>query len=164
LRASEERFRALVENSSDALLLTDREGRVTYVAASSHRHLGWTPEQMLGQSIFSFLHPDDRDVAGASMAEALARPGFNVTAEVRFKHADGSWRIMEGVGVNRLNDASVGAIILNARREQRRKLEDQLRQAQKMEAVGHRGRRGPRLQQPAHRHSQYCICFRRHPA
>ena len=39
LRASEERFRALVENSSDALLLIDAEGRVTYVTPSSQRHL-----------------------------------------------------------------------------------------------------------------------------
>ncbi len=137
LRASEERFRALVENSSDALLLIDRDTRVTYVAASSQRHLGWKPEELMGQSIFSFLHPDDRDVAEARMAEALSNPGSNVMAEIRIKHADGSWRIMEGVGVNRLNDPSVGAIILNVRDiTERRKLEDQLRQAQKMEAVG----------------------------
>ena len=137
LRASEERFRALVENSSDALMLIDAEGRVTYVAPSSQRHLGWAPDEMLGKSIFDFLHPDDRELAGVRMAEALQRPGETVTAELRFKHADGAWRIMEGVGVNRLSDPSVGAIIVNARDiTERRKLEDQLRQAQKMEAVG----------------------------
>src|SRR2546422_518907 len=137
LRASEERFRALVENSSDALFLIDAEGRVTYVAASSQRHLGWKPDEMLGQSVFDFLHPDDRELAGIRMTEALQRPGETVAAEVRFKHADGTWRIMEAVGVNRLKDPSVGAIIVNARDiTERRKLEEQLRQAQKMEAVG----------------------------
>src|SRR4051812_38639324 len=50
LRASEERFRALVENSSDALMLIDAEGRVTYLSPSSGRHLGWTTEQMVGRS------------------------------------------------------------------------------------------------------------------
>jgi PAS domain S-box-containing protein len=137
LRASEERFRALVENSSDALLLIDGEARVTYITPSSTRHLGWRPDQMVRRSIYDFLHPDDRETIIARMAETLQRPGRLVTAEVRFLHADGSWRIMEGVGVNHIADPSVGAIVVNARDiTDRRKLEDQLRQAQKMEAVG----------------------------
>ena len=137
LRASEERFRALVENSSDALLLIDAEGRITYVTPSSERHLGWPLKQMIGRSIFDFIHPDDREMIGVRMAETLNKPLGSVSQEVRFQHADGDWRIMEGVGVNRLDDPSVGAIVVNARDiTERRKLEDQLRHAQKMEAVG----------------------------
>jgi len=137
LRASEERFRALVENSSDALLLIDAEARVTYISPSSARHLGWNPEQIVGRSVFDFLHPDDRDLAGHRMAEALARPGGLVTAELRFLHADGSWRILEGAAVNHIAEPAVGAILINARDiTDRRRLEEQLRQAQKMEAVG----------------------------
>src|SRR3954469_930998 len=137
LRASEERFRALVENSSDALLLIDAEGRVTYLTPSSPRHVGWEPPQMLGRSIFDFIHPDDCETIGVQMAEALRKPGVPVVHEVRFQHADGAYRIMEGVAVNRLDDPSVGAIVVNARDiTERRKLEQQLRQAQKMEAVG----------------------------
>jgi len=137
LRASEERFRALVENSSDALLLIDAEGRVTYITPSSGRHLGWGPEQILGRSIFDFIHPEDRGIIGVRMAETLQNPARPITEELRFQHADGTWRFMEGVGVNRLADPSVGAIVINARDiSDRRKLEAQLRQAQKMEAVG----------------------------
>jgi PAS domain S-box-containing protein len=137
LRASEERFRALVENSSDSVVVVDGDGRISYVSGSSPRHLGWQPHEMMGQSIFDFLHPDDRELAAATQSEALQRPGETVSAEVRFRHADGSWRIMEGFAVNRLNDPSVGGIILNARDiTERRRLEEQLRQAQKMEAVG----------------------------
>src|SRR5262249_17128288 len=137
LRASEERFRALVENSSDAIVVVDGEGRINYISGASPRHLGWQPHQMVGQTIFDFLHPDDREIAFAAQAEALRRPGETLSAEVRFRHADGSWRIMEGFAVNRLNDPSVSGIILNARDiTERRRLEEQLRQAQKMEAVG----------------------------
>ena len=137
LRASEERFRALVENSSDALLLIDAEGRVTYLSPSSVRHLGWTTEQMVGRSILDFLHPEDRELVGMRLAETVGKPGTTIVEEVRFHHADGTWRIMEGVGVNRLRDPAVGAIVVNARDiTERRKLEEQLRQAQKMEAVG----------------------------
>jgi PAS domain S-box-containing protein len=137
LRASEERFRALVEHSSDALLLLDEEGRLTYAAASSRRHLGRAPDELVGQSLFDLLHPDDREFGGTLLTEALQRPGEGVTAEIRFKHVDGSWRIMESIGVNRLDDPAVDAIVLNARDiTDRRKLSEQLRQSQKMEAVG----------------------------
>ena len=137
LRASEERFRALVENSSDALLLIDAEGRITYLSPSSVRHLGWTAEQMVGRSIFDFLHPDDRELVGVRMAETLGHPGKTIVEQVRFLHADGSWRIMAGGGVNRLADPAVAGIVVNVRDiTDRRKLEEQLRQAQKMEAVG----------------------------
>jgi PAS domain S-box-containing protein len=137
LRASEERFRALVENSSDALLLVDAEGRVTYISPSSSRHLGWGSDEMLGQSIFDFLHPDDRDAMSMKLAEVLRSPGKPVTQDIRLQHADGSWRAIESIAVNRLSDPSVEAIVVNARDiTDRRKLEEQLRHAQKMEAVG----------------------------
>jgi two-component system cell cycle sensor histidine kinase/response regulator CckA len=137
LRASEERFRALVENSSDALLLIDADGRITYLSPSSHRHLGWAPEQMVGRSIFDFLHAEDRELFSVRLGESVGNPGTTISAQVRFHHADGSWRIMDGVGVNRLDDPAVAGIVINARDiTERRRLEEQLRQAQKMEAVG----------------------------
>src|SRR3954471_4706155 len=137
LRASEERFRALVENSSDALLVLDAEGRIKYLSPSSERHLGWSPADMAGRALFDFLPPDDRELVGTRMAETLSSPGRNIVAHVRFHHADGSWRIMEGIGVNRLSDPAVAGIVVNARDiTERRKLEEQLRQAQKLEAVG----------------------------
>jgi PAS domain S-box-containing protein len=104
---------------------------------ASVRHVGWTPEQMTGRSIFDFMHPEDAERVGGRLREALDRPGMSVGGEVRFHHADGSWRIMEGVGVNRLADPAVAGIVVNVRDiTERRKLEEQLRQAQKMEAVG----------------------------
>jgi two-component system cell cycle sensor histidine kinase/response regulator CckA len=137
LRTSEERFRALVENSSDAVLLIDRAGCVTYVAPSSQRHLGWLPSEMLGRSLFELIHPDDRELGAARLAETLQHPGEAIRVKVRFKHADLTWRWVESIGVNRLDEPSVGAIVVTARDvTERHKLEEQLLQAQKMEAVG----------------------------
>jgi two-component system cell cycle sensor histidine kinase/response regulator CckA len=137
LRASEERFRALVDNSSDALLLVDGDARITYLSPSSERHLGWTAQQMVQRSIFDFLHPDDRELVEVRMAETLRKPGTRIVEAVRFHHGDGSWRIMEGVAVNRLADPAVAGIVINARDiTERRRLEEQLRHAQKMEAIG----------------------------
>ena len=137
LRESEERFRALVENSSDALLLIDGLGRVQYMAPSSTRHLGWTSEQVCGRSIFDFLHPDDRHQIAGAMSGTLSGPGRSITVEVRVQHADGAYRTLEAVAANHIEEPSVGAIVVNARDvTERRRLEDQLRHAQKMEALG----------------------------
>ena len=137
VRVSEERFRALVENSSDVLILIDGEGRIVYLTPSSRRHLGWLSSDMIGTALVDFLHPDDRELASVRIAESLQRPGETLTQELRFRHADGAWRNMEGIAVNRLNERSVAAIVINARDvTERKRLEEQLRQAQKMEAVG----------------------------
>ncbi len=137
LRESEERFRALVENSSDALLLIDGLGRVQYMAPSSTRHLGWTSEQICGRSIFDFLHPDDRHQIAGAMSGTLSRPGQSMTVEVRVQHADGGYRTLEAVAANHIDEPSVGAIVVNARDvTERHRLEEQLRHAQKMEALG----------------------------
>jgi two-component system cell cycle sensor histidine kinase/response regulator CckA len=137
LRASEERFRALAENSTDALMLLDVDARITYLSPSSQRHFGWAPEAVIDKSIFDFIHPDDLDVAHGGIAGARKEPGQPVTVEVRFAHADGTWRNTECVGVDRVHEPSVAAIVINARDiTDRRRLEQQLRQSQKMEAVG----------------------------
>jgi PAS domain S-box-containing protein len=137
LRSSEERFRALVENSSDALLLIDGDGRIAYLSPSSQRHLGWTPEQIVDRSIFDFVHAEDHDLLERRIAETLGQPGKSIVAQARFHHRDGSWRTMDAVAVNRLRDPAVAAIVITARDvTDRRLLEEQLRQAQKMEAVG----------------------------
>jgi PAS domain S-box-containing protein len=83
------------------MLLLDAECRVTYMTASSQRHLGWTPPDVVGRSIFEFLHADDRETITARIAEALQTPTTTVTAEVRFRHPDDSDRTMEIVVVNR---------------------------------------------------------------
>jgi hypothetical protein len=137
VRASEERFRALVENSSDVLLLIDADGTMTYLTPSSQRCLGWSPEGMLGRSMFELVHTADRGAARAQIDEILTRPGASVPLTLRIAHADGSWRSMEGVGVNRLHEPPVGAVVINARDvTDERRLELELRQSHKMEAVG----------------------------
>jgi two-component system cell cycle sensor histidine kinase/response regulator CckA len=144
LRETESRFRALVENSYDAITLTDQQGNVIYDSRSIVRVMGYAPEERLGHPIGSTLHQDDMERIARQFAYCLAHPDEVLHVEYRFLHKDGSWRWGEAVGVNRLADPAVGAVVVNHRDVTDRKMvekalresEEQLRQAQKMEAVG----------------------------
>ena len=137
LAVREERFRALVEHSADAIALLDRDGIVTYASPSSARVLGEAPEEIVGRSARGFVHPDDVAEVERHILELRDRPGAVVALEARYRHKDGSWRYGECSVANRLSDPTVHALVLNYREiTERRRLEEQLRQAQKMEAVG----------------------------
>ena len=144
LRASETRFRALVENSYDAITLLNEQGSVIYDSRSVVRVMGYTPEERLGQSVTESLHADDIPQIAERFAYCLDHPDEALRVEYRFLHKDGSWRWGEAVGVNRLADPAVHAVVVNHRDVTDRKLvetalrasEEQLRQAHKMEAVG----------------------------
>ncbi|HVL67678.1 MAG TPA: ATP-binding protein [Vicinamibacterales bacterium] len=144
LRHSEARFRALVEHGYDVITLLDAAGHVLFDSRSVLQVMGFAPEERHGRLMDQFLHPDDVATVREQFARCLAHPDEVVRAEYRFLHKDGSWRWGEAVGVNRLSDPAVQAIVVNHRDVTQRKLaelalgrsEEQLRQAQKLEAVG----------------------------
>ncbi len=144
LRASEarakeerERFRALVELGSDIIAMTDKYSVVTYISPSVTRVLGYTPEELIGQPGLAFVHPDDSAPAKAHLEAVLHQPGATRAETLRARHTDGTWRYLEVVTANRLDEPSVGALVSNFRDlTDRRRLEEQLLASQRMEAVG----------------------------
>jgi len=125
LRASEQRFRSLVEHSTDVIALLDTDGTIRYSSASTHLVLGYSGTENLGRDAFELIHPDDRLRALELFGELLQRPGHVVRVELRALHKDGSWRVLETVGVNRLSDPAIGAIVVNYRDITERKRTEQ---------------------------------------
>src|SRR3989454_3901314 len=115
LRASEQRFRALVEHASDVITLLGPDGTVLYASQSTQPVLGYGATENVGRSAFELVHPDDRTQALELFGELMQRPGHLVKTELRALHKDGSWRHLEAVGVNRLDDPVIGAIVVNYR-------------------------------------------------
>jgi two-component system cell cycle sensor histidine kinase/response regulator CckA len=115
LRASEQRFRALVEHSSDVIMLLAPDGTVLYASQSTQPVLGYGANENVGRSAFELVHPDDRIQALELFGELMQRPGHVVKTELRALHKDESWRRLEAVGVNRLDDPAIGAIVVNYR-------------------------------------------------
>lgn len=131
LRASEERFRMLVENSSDLVCEASLEGRLLYLSPNIRSLLGHEVADLLGTSIFDKVHPDD--VPG--LREKFGRP--EMRAQFRCRHADGSYRWFEVTGrVFTTADGRQHAGFIGRDITERRVLEEELRQSQKMESIG----------------------------
>ncbi|HEX9992592.1 MAG TPA: PAS domain S-box protein [Acidimicrobiales bacterium] len=128
MRASEERFRALVQNSSDIVAVMDADGTVTYISPGITSVLGWEPDQALGRPAYQLGHPDDEATSRAKFERALANPGEVVVGEGRAMHRDGSWRWLEATLQNRLDDPAVAGVVGNFRDiTERRRAEAALR-------------------------------------
>jgi PAS domain S-box-containing protein len=144
LRESEKRFRAMIEHSSDVAVLSHPDKGILYASPSVQRMFGYALEELQGRQAFEFLHPDHRADALGRREELLRTPGKVVRSETLVRHKDGSWRWTENTMSNLLHEPSVRALVLNLRditeRKQadaeRARLEQRLRQAEKMEAVG----------------------------
>jgi diguanylate cyclase (GGDEF)-like protein/PAS domain S-box-containing protein len=115
LQRSEERFRALVENSAEVVALIDATGVTLYTSRAVQDILGEPVEEMIGRNVFERVHPDDLAMTRSELKKCLAQAGVAVSAEFRMRHRDGSWRVLEAVGVNRLDDPAVHAIVVNYR-------------------------------------------------
>lgn len=112
---SEKRFRALVENISDAISLLDRHGRVLYSSASTRNVLQYEPYQLTGREFLELVHPDDVARVREQLAEAVATPRAPLHAQFRARRGDGSWRWLESTFTNLLDDTEVKAIVSNYR-------------------------------------------------
>lgn len=121
LRQSEERFRALIQQSADAIQLLSAEGKVLYSSDSVERVLGYRPEELEGVDAQPYLHPDDFPLFMEKFATLLQTPGDRVTLEYRVRHKNGVWVWVEATGSNYLHDPHIQAIVGNFRNITERK-------------------------------------------
>jgi diguanylate cyclase (GGDEF)-like protein/PAS domain S-box-containing protein len=132
VRYSEERYRALTQNSSDLVTVMETAGIVRYQSPAIERMLGYSSEELLGKNAFDYVHPHDLQRVKMAYDEGLKDPGRQPSAEYRFRHKDGSWRWLESVGANLIQEPGVGGYVVNSRDITRRKeAEDRLREAEK---------------------------------
>src|SRR5438034_3639518 len=108
-------FQVLVQNSSDAVAMLDADGTIRFLSDSAARLLGYSLGERITRSALELMHPDDAPRARDSLVECLRRPGVPLAAEYRMRHKDGSWRNVEGIAVNRLDDPAVTAVVVNYR-------------------------------------------------
>ena len=138
LHDSEDRFRSLVQQLSDIVVVIDPNTRIQYATPSCQEILGYSPEDMMGNFGLEYVHPEDVAYLTAEMDNLSDRESeILAPVEFRVRHKNGHWVHFEAKATNLLHTPSVGGIVITARDiTERRRLEAQFFQAQKMEAVG----------------------------
>jgi PAS domain S-box-containing protein len=115
LAQSEERFRKLVQNSSDTIIVVDATGRLRYVSPSVEHVFGYFPDDLLEAHTAAYIHPEDRERVYSAFSASLGQPGATHPIELRVRHAGGTWIHVEALATNLLDDASVGGLVINMR-------------------------------------------------
>ncbi len=124
---SERRIRALVEHSSDIIVVVGPDLTVRWQSTSVETGLGHSSSDVIGRRVSTLAHPDDVQLLESHLAAAMRQSGpVRVTA--RFGHARDGWRDLEVIADNRLTDPDVEGVVLSMRDVSDRKaLEDELR-------------------------------------
>ena len=144
LKKREKYLRSIIENSQDIITVLNNDGTIQYESPVIEQILGFKREELLGKSVFEYLHPDEKQKAFDIFTQGIQEPGRTELVEVRFRHKDGSWRYLESKAKNLLDNDELPGVAISSRDITERKIHDdeykklqfQLYQSQKMEAIG----------------------------
>ncbi len=115
LQESETRFRTLVQNSSDIITILKPDGTTVYESPSFYRIFNYSEKEIIGKSIFDFVHPNDLEKVAYEFGKGLQIGGVSDAVEFRFKHKNGNWIYIEAIGNNLLELPGINGIVVNSR-------------------------------------------------
>ena len=133
LARSEAKWRSLIQNSSDLITILSQDGTLLYTSPSIERILGYSPKELVGQSVLDYIATQDLEAIAKALDDLLAA-GHGVTLPpiiFRFRCKNESWCYLEASGTNLLADEAVGGIVINSRDlTERFKVQEALRQSE----------------------------------
>lgn len=112
---SEARFRSLIENSADAIMIVTETGEMAYASDSLYRIMGYTKEEVLNKPTSIFHHPDDAIPMQEHLERVLANPGQTFVIQYRRRKKDGDYIWCEGSATNLLHMPYINGIVVNFR-------------------------------------------------
>ena len=131
LRDSEKYFKEITENSSDIIIIADKNGDIKYCSRSAERLIGYKPEDLIGRNVIKLIHPDDVERAVSDFGKAILLKDTAIPNAFRILHKDGSERYFEGLGKNLLDNPAVAGFIMNVHDiTERKQAEEKIRQSE----------------------------------
>jgi PAS domain S-box-containing protein len=134
LRRSEERFRSLIENALDIIMILETDGTIFYVSPSVEKILGYSTTELIGKNFFEYIHPDDFVDTCSQMTNTIKNQDVPNPIEFEYRHQDGSWRTLEAIVQIFIDDHIIGnniasRIVITSRDTTERKRLDEIRLA-----------------------------------
>ncbi|HEY5745282.1 MAG TPA: PAS domain S-box protein [Chryseolinea sp.] len=115
LRESEERFRALIENSEDVVGMMEPAGRMIYVNPGVERVTGYSPEDFLVMNLETIINPESKKEYQRFFDDVRHNPHKLISTSFRQRHKNGHWQWMEGTAINLLDVEGIQSIVTNFR-------------------------------------------------
>ncbi|HLE62104.1 MAG TPA: EAL domain-containing protein, partial [Pyrinomonadaceae bacterium] len=114
IERNETRFQTLARRSSDVITILKRDLSIQFTSPSLEHVFGYSPDHLAGAKLTDLIHPEDQTRAIAFFTDLLKQPNSTVNIEWRLLHADNSWRHVENICSNLMDDPSIQGIVLNS--------------------------------------------------
>ena len=107
-----EQYQAYVENTQDIITVLTEEGEIAYQSPAVEDVLGYEADELLGNTVFDYVHPEDQSEVAEGFDELIGSPDTeSVTVEFRFKHNDGPWVWLESIGSGYIGGGRAGYLV-----------------------------------------------------
>ncbi|MEI6020586.1 MAG: PAS domain S-box protein [Bacteroidota bacterium] len=107
------KFQSLLENLSEAIVLSDAAGKIQFQSQSTFKIIGFTSADLLNTEFFDLIHPDSLDEAKSLMQKALRNPGMQFTDQLQIRREIGDYIWIETHFRSRLDDKNIDCVIIN---------------------------------------------------
>ncbi len=113
MRASEAKFRAVVEHATDVVAVLDENGRIRYMSPASIQMMGVAPEFLIDSIAGDHLHDADRDAFERALSRGSEGKAGVIEVEARWRHANGMWRYLAFRGRDLEGFAGIDGLLFN---------------------------------------------------
>ncbi len=121
---SEKRFRSLLQNSSDAITILNKEGVIIFDSSEKSRISEFDNEELTGKPLIDMVHPDDKIVMKETLERVMSQPNARLKKEYRSLHKNKKWIYVESIFSNQLKNPSIQGIVVNSRDISDRKMSE----------------------------------------
>jgi diguanylate cyclase (GGDEF)-like protein/PAS domain S-box-containing protein len=115
MKKREQKFRAIIECSSDTVCILDEKGVILYISGSVSKMLGWSPDELLGTELFNLIHPSERISTKNNLLVGIEDGETDFTGQFRMRNMLGEWVYCEAYASIMIDNPLIGGIIINLR-------------------------------------------------